>query len=162
MGILQEQDCVEVRWPEQLYFLRYDEGGCILTVSFYECPVYVSQVSVVMLRDFIHSDFLLDWLTDKHNTFIWCGCEPVVTWHRVRIAMHTRPNQSGKRTHRTLDVCCLEYLKTSRMRQFSNMNTFSYEVPSCISCSSRKPLRTTGSVRKCSSHRWSLYVRKKI
>ena len=27
MGILQEQDCVDVRWPEQLYFLRYDQGG---------------------------------------------------------------------------------------------------------------------------------------
>ena len=61
---------VDVRLPEQSYFLRYDEGGRILTVSFYECPVYASRVSVVMPRNFTHSDFILDWLTDGHNTLI--------------------------------------------------------------------------------------------
>ena len=98
MGMLQEHDCVDVRWPEQLYFLRSDEGGRILMVSFYECPVYVSRVSVMMPRDFIHSDFILDWLADGHKTLIWRGYEPVMLRNRVRIAMPARPNQSGKRS----------------------------------------------------------------
>jgi len=59
--------------------------------------------------------------------------------------------------HITLKVCRLEYLKTSRMRQYSNMNTFS------TSHESRVPVansRTTGSIRKCSSHKWSLCLRR--
>jgi len=59
--------------------------------------------------------------------------------------------------HRTLEVCRLEYLKTSLMRQYSNMKTF------CTSHESRVPVansRTTGSIRKCSSHKRSLYLRR--
>ena len=33
---------------------------------------------------------------------------------------------------KTLDVCRLEYLKTSRVRKYSNMNTFHTSQQSCV------------------------------
>ena len=50
----------------------------------------------------------------------------------VRYYETKRKTSSQKKKKRTLDVCRLKYLKTSRVHKYSNMNTFHTSQQSCV------------------------------